>query len=423
MKQTQRMRNAVIQGLILNSVILIIFLGVGGFILLPRFIAVEGMKKDLNITATTYKNFQKKGISFTDLKQSLQSESLKNDSFSKNLVKNIDESFYNNVFSNTGSSDFISYLGELKIKLNDKKNSSDYITKDKLISQLIPVYAKNKSQDVTEVNDFDFINHVENLIYSFNIDSQGEIGVGEIQQLETKTSNTKEKEKNNLDENIYKIPLSLDVTGKKSDVANFIHYFEKVAAIEINDDSFKVYDDNFIQSSVSSSNGVTKNNIYENQVADISLIEFPEYPDSSNIKSNNDLITLMKTSQGEQRYSARININFYVAGIPSYIMQSSIVSLGESYSSLSKDILQASKKYSLQSSKFTTGDKIQALSTLNSLNQLTEELKDEVQVLQKSLSTTTDMYKVYEEAINLQTKIDKIKASYESTIAILSLNN
>jgi len=59
------------------------------------------MKKDLNITATTYKNFQKKGISFTDLKQSLQSESLKNDSFSKNLVKNIDESFYNNVFSNT----------------------------------------------------------------------------------------------------------------------------------------------------------------------------------------------------------------------------------------------------------------------------------------------------------------------------------
>jgi hypothetical protein len=38
-------------------------------------------------------------------------------------------------------------------------------------------------------------------------------------------------------------------------------------------------------------------NIYENQVADISFIEFPEYPDSSNLKSSSDLITLMKKSQ------------------------------------------------------------------------------------------------------------------------------
>jgi hypothetical protein len=87
-------------------------------------------------------------------------------------VKNIDQNFYVKTFTNTGASDYKTYLNELKVSLNDKKNSSDYIVKDALISQLIPVYSKNKTQNAAVVNDFDFINYIENIIYSFNIESK-----------------------------------------------------------------------------------------------------------------------------------------------------------------------------------------------------------------------------------------------------------
>jgi hypothetical protein len=49
-----------------------------------------------------------------------------------------------------------------------------------------------------------------------------------------------------------------------------------------------------------------------------------------------------------------MSLNFYVAGIPSYIMQSAMTEVVASYGSLSGEVLQASKKYSLQSSTFTT---------------------------------------------------------------------
>ena len=167
---------------------------------------------------------------------------------------------------------------------------------------------------------------------------------------------------NSLQEDIFKIPLNFTVTGQKSDIIDFIHFFEKVGAFSIQDEKIFLYTDKFISKKLTGAPINSNYNIYKNQLADISKISMVAYPDSSSIQSNNDIISLIKsTNQSREKYEVSMDINFYVSGIPIYLMKKYIDTLKIDFEQVYTNIEEDAKKYTTEAYNFSSGKEIQAI--------------------------------------------------------------
>jgi len=53
----------------------------------------------------------------------------------------------------------------------DVKSSEDFVKKERTMDFLLPFYNKNNTFSDQGLTDFHFINYVENLIYTFNLEA------------------------------------------------------------------------------------------------------------------------------------------------------------------------------------------------------------------------------------------------------------
>lgn len=419
MKLTTRIKKSIVQSVIFSGVFFLILSGVFIVSLYPDIKEIQWKKQELSETFDTYNTIAKIWLDFNQFKRNVPSVSDSN--YTSLLLENIDESFYSQHFTNTGAGNYNTFLTTVEQKLSDIKSSDEYIKKDRYLNVFLPNYDKNNSFWEDTLTDFYFINYIENLLYSFNLSYEWEIGVGDIVNVEREMqeNNQSEVQIDALQENIYAIPLTFELIGRKSDIVDFLHYFENVSRITISQDWFLVYSDQFIRKRIEWSLPWSDYNIYENQLSEIVSLSLEEYPDTS-VRSTDSLINTMKNLLWNERYEIDVVLNFYIAGVPSYRMQNYVNNVLELYTTLWSEIKNDTQKFLSQKYIYQSSDELIAIQALQSLDLLMNSFEKDILDLQRLTANPQDIEKTYNLATQYSKQLQKIQESYKTQLEILS---
>ncbi len=427
MKLTKRMKNSILQGISFSVIFFVILLWVFFILIYPQITQIEEKKKEFANTFQDLQTISKDWLWFTDFKSIIQSKTT--DSYIRSILINIDKGFFDQNFTNTWTTSYLEYLKEREQYVQEKKSSSEFIRKEQSLDQLLPTYDKDNSFAGEGLTDFYFINSIENLLYTFNLSYIWDIGVGELINVEEEQNSASSSQQSNqaneagassLIENIYRIPISLSIEGQKSDIIDFLHYFENVSSVSISNEGFNVYEDSFIGKRIEWSAPSVDYNIYENQLADISSVQIRDYPDSSSLQTEG-LIAAMKWPQSKEKLDIEIEISFYVAWVPSYKMQTLIQEFIQKQKELWAKIKQNAQKYSTQKYKYSDdSNSLVAIQKIESLSLLMLSFDDEVKKISPKLWKLDEIELLYEQVLELANKLDRIESYYNQQLEILT---
>lgn len=412
-KLTKRMKSSLIQIAGANIFLCLLFIWVLIFFSYPRISIIENQKDQLLSSYEELQKIKKSGISFQNL-QKQAAESITEQSFAQVLLESVSENFYNTYFLNAKESTYEKYLDELEKNIVETKISPEYKEKIEVFNTILPYYSPKIQINDESLTDIHFINYVEKMLYSFNLQSEGDIGIWNIQKVNQNTISP-----NSLDEAIYKIPLDLEVTGNKGDFADFIHFLENVWNIKIQDNQVEVYEDEFISKVIPGRNEWEEYNIYENQIVDIESVVLREYPDSSSIKSEEDLVSRLKIEQSREKIEWEIQLNFYVSGLPWYKIEWFISDFLIRFDTVKDEINTNIWMYETEIYKFSEGKHIQALSSLKSLASLIISFEEDIWNIRAQLARGENIWELYDRVVLYSDQLEKIEQKYGEQITLL----
>lgn len=380
----------------------------------PQIWIIEDKKEDLVMKFESLNELQTRGISFQDLQIEARKDNTNSWFIWDSIPLIVDKNFYTSFFINPDSISYWEFLDTIQERVAETKQSEEYRNKLSTFDSILPYYSPDVQLEGDSLSDSHFINHVENILYTFNLRAQWDIGVWGIQK----------KDQNiqlewSPDDDIYKIPLSFKIEWRKNDIIDFLHFLEHVWSIEIQDDEVRVYSDSFITKTLSGREE-DNSNIYDNQLADVESLVLTQYPDSSSIKSEVDLITRLKSEQAREKMEADISLNFYVSWFPKYRIQSFVWDFLRKYQELSDKILWDTAKYGALLYSYSTGEEIQAVASLESLALLITQLDPEIQALKKQMNTSQDLGQLYDNVVKYDARLDQIEVKYEQQKNLLT---
>jgi len=435
MKLTKRMKNAIIQAMVANIIFLLILGWAILFFVIPRVQIALWLRDSLEEVYANYDTIEKSWIQLQELRAMAMQKESSSDAYTSTLLRNVTPQFYNSIFlSNTSWSSYEEFLQEIKKNVFEIKASDEYIKKDKTLSSILPIYTQDSAFSKEGLTDFAFVNYIENLLYDFNLTANGEIWIGILEKVGGATEEVapvviwEDGEEipaiptNTLEEDIFKIPLSFEITWQKSDVVDFIHFFENVGSIAIKDAQLEIYNDKFISKSLNFNRNAwfESYNIYEKQIADISSVSWEEYPDSSTYDvTQKGLIALMKSDQARERVAVEIKLDFYVSGVPGYRMEQYIQELISDFNKMLQEVWMDAKKYTSQAYKFNNGEQLQAITQLQNLDTLLIAQQENIKNLQMELMSRVDIQMTYETSISQREMLDWIIKTYNAQKEIL----
>lgn len=423
MKLTKRMKSAIIQASIVNIVFFLILVFAITLFIVPKINEIISLKWDLWQIYNDYNTKKQNGITYGELRQIANQESLNNDAYISNLLRNVNQNFYEQSFTNTWSQPFSEFLETVESRVLDVKFSDEYIIQDQKLNTVLPVYTQDNSLQKDGLTDFYFINYIENLIYTFNLWVRWEVWVWAIEKIWENSRTTDEEEQDNaLQEDIFRIPLHFEIDGQKSDIVDFIHFFENVGSINLKDNSLEIYNDKFISKVIEWEIRTSSYNIYENQISDIESIEWKEYPDSSTQAQSWDLITALKWPQAREKASIELHLNFYVAGVPGYRMEKYVQDVIDDFQSLSQLISADAKRYTVQAYKYKEWVQLQAITQLQNLDALMVDQQEWIQQMTLAMVRKDNIQDLYEKAVNFRAIIRWVDQSYDQQKIKLNAN-
>ncbi len=334
MAKTKREINAIIINFSVTIVLFIASLSVLLFYILPWYNDVSDLKIEAMTTYEEYKEIQKKWQSFNDFKKSVESMSSGDDSsYTNKILEDIDNDFYQKYLVNTEYNNYDSFVTEISKKYSD---TTEFEEKTKKLAKILPSYSDQISDFWDNfLTDFKFINYIESLADTFNINFNNSIGIQDVNVVEGYSTSANDS---SLETSIYYIPLELDVSWRKESILDFIYFIKRVGQIQETKTKDGDYDISFVQwvsstfktlaiKAISWQERKQWYDLFNNQMSDIEYIEFPEYPDSSFDLNNNysDVISFVKNTQWRESINVKIGLRFYVKGLPIYKIEEQIL--------------------------------------------------------------------------------------------------
>lgn len=418
-KINTRIKSAIMQGFIFNVILTVTLLWFFLYSTLPNLFVVREKQSTLQEAVSYYKNMQSQWLTLKELKAEYWKSSLK-DPYVTNLLKTIDENFYEENLVNTTDGDYKTFLLSKKQSILEEKDSDEYRSRDAKISTILPSYSDSQNIEWS-LTDYQFISYIEALLFTFNLETQDSIGTGNIESI--KSVDTKNIE-NSLNTSIFYIPLELSVVGQKKDILDFLHYLENVGSINIENGEIQIYTDNVITKPLEWEQVSSEYNIYENQIADIQYIVMKDYIDASPQPNNADLSTFIKQTQGRERFTAQIKMQFYISWLPDYKVEKFITDTSEKYEQIQKLVTQEIAKIKKATTKVDSGDVLFAISTINSLGGILNSMETSSKDLRKTfLQDPSKIESVYLKTQELDSKLDQIQDVFTKNKVILDTIN
>ena len=415
MKRTKREQNSVI---IYFSLYLIFTLWLVYFwatYIFPSIKEVEGLKKSVATTYTNINRVKKEWLSLKEFQDKLSTglvytpEEWKDNLYMDEILKSIDESFYNDNIKNSSEENFDIYIKKISDKYSDMTSFDE---KEQIISNILPVYSEYVS-DLwpNSLSDYKFINYIESIAETFSLDLNNSIWITELRLLDNYTIWLWDT---SLETNIFYIPLLFEVSWNKESIIDFLHYIDNLWKLEIDKDNNVIVktetDKDFLSFKNLVLKGQTKDekyNIFNNQIFDIESIEIGDYIDSSfDLKNTEEsFINYLKNTQWKEQYSAKIQLRFYVKWIPVFKIEKYIKDFVWDFTKFRWEVWKTMWNPNLNS-----GDR-QKLTEINSV--MTQLQGVVIVAIQKSLSTKDNIEESYKQVNIYKSVLEDYKATLE----------
>ena len=412
MKLNKRIKSSLIQTFIFNVILLIMAVVFAVFVLWPSFLEIQEKKTALSAEYDRVNSMDKNGIEFQDFKALSNTAELSG--YLKEIIKTTSADFYERNFKNKNAEqNFESFISQKETAVLAEKKASLLQDKTEIVDTLLPIYVTNDWEEW--MTDFEFINYVESLLYSFNLISRNSIWVWELKRVDDSDIT-----KTHLDSNMFYIPLELQITWQKWDIIDFIHYFENVWSIGISEGNPEIYTDKALSKKLVWSGDA--DNIYKNQLSDIQRLSMDAYIDASSDVSRWSLSDFVKTTQNRQRFSAGLELRFYVQWLPDYKIQNYVQSVVSMHANLLKESQQA-LKLTFNNAWTPSSSTLNAKNAIRSAANVLTVMQDDIKKLRVSLwKKDQDLTVVYSEAEEYKSRLDKIQVVMQESANVLNTN-
>ncbi len=416
MKRTKREENALIIVNVIYWALIIIILYFFISYIVPSIKDISLLKSSVSATYLDINRIKKEGVNYSEFNENIKSviqqtnvDKTEDNLYLSEILKSIDENFYNENIKNSTDKDFNIFIDDLSKKYS---NSSTFDNKVEVISKILPVYSEEVS-DLWDnaLNDFKFINYIESIAETFNVNFTNSIWISELKLLDNYSVWVWD---NNLDTNIFYIPLTLDLNWTKSSILDFLYFVDNIWKIELDKDQNINIKNDLNKDFLDFKNKVLKwqikdewYNIFNNQVFDIESVEFDNYIDSSFDLNEPKVsfISNIKNTQWRDLIKVNVSLRFYIKWIPIFKIENFV-----------RDFIADLKKMkseveSYLSKLWQDSTKSKKLTEINAtLNQIQINI---IPWIQKTLSTKVGLDEAFRQ-VNIYKKIlDNYKKDLE----------
>lgn len=359
----------------------------------------------------TLREIEKHGLSFADYRS--VKKDFKGNKNLENIAWIIEKEFFEESFKN----DWVEFQSFDEFIKNKEKNideimrSEEELAMREISNTVLPSFSKH-GLDFGESNTFSeikFVNYVETIMQTFNLEYSGDIGIGDVLPIETEESKNTNKskvkdssQKDLLVDKIFYIPLSFSVVGNKASIIDFIYFIEKVWNVNVSSESLEIYSDgyfkkwdkNFRNADLVLDGASKKSdyNPYLNQLIDVESITFEDY-----IYEKREwdaplefLSNIRKFPQWQEEFSAEVTLRFYVKGVSDYKVEKKYQDTIAEIVTYIPDIQKSISRLSALSTKQKTPEIALLMKRLVTYQNLTQSL--EINSQRYQLLTTEEVY-------------------------------
>ncbi len=433
------------KNIFLNMWIFVVFILTYGLYLSGELSLVKANKSALQQEMNSYKDIQKQWLSYEQILASIWNEEadLKK-MFEESEKSNTQESVYKNIFWNTTDKNYLDFLSEKELNIWEYLQDESIQNRNQKLSIALPFYGEavdsvirrtwswssNELQDISEVRltDVGYVNYIERLMRSFSLVTHSPISVGNAVLVDEKEL---ENTQNSLASQMFYIPLTLDIEGRKADVVDFIHFIQHVGNISIvsKDEDFQdieFHRDSVVQKRIIWDPVKPWYNIYENILTDIKSIQFEEFLDSSTTQrpstGEQNALSFLQFIKGwpnaNQAFKATIELKFFVRGLPIYKKDSYVLSVVEKFQTLSWKIALTTSRVNSQNI-LKTPEMVEVANSLKTLSMYVQNNTPKFHHFRQSFEKREISDTLFKQAYKAEQELDVIEALLEKNNTIL----
>lgn len=403
MKRTKRQENWIIIHFVFYFIAVIGLLIVIFSNIIPQIKEIENDKK---LTKDLYENITRVKNEWLSYKEfiGLNNWWNKNRVISE-IIKWMENDFYSKHLVNTSNSKYSDFLNAKEEELKNDENSQKIEEKTEQLSKILPYYT-DTWVDLwnNSLTDYKFINYIESLLQTFNLSTDNPIGINKINILEDFIWT--ENKKDQLDSNLFYIPLNMTLKWNKQWIIEFLYFIENVWKItvqewEVSIDKVEwILSRNWRKTVLEWDKFNAKYNVFEHQIIDIEKISMAEYLDSSYLsRGEKDFKEFIIIDQWTENYEITVNLQFYVKWQPIYKIEEYILEILNKHSESTKIVNSILKN--------PESDEIKK-ATANKYNKTLITLSQTVAKLRKEMTNKDKLEDTYQKAQSLNNKLDPI---------------
>lgn len=372
---------------------------------------ISSEKWELLQKIKTLSEIEKYGLSFEDYWS--MKKDFKGNRNLENIASIIEKEFFEESFKNEWKEfqTFEEFIKNKEKNVDERMRSEEELAMREISNTVLPSFSVH-DLDFGESNTFSeikFVNYVETIMQTFNLEYSWDIGIGDVLPIETEESKdmSKSKKKTGKEEDllvdkIFYIPLSFSITGNKASIIDFIYFIEKVWNVNITSENLEIYSDGYFKKwdknfrnadlILDGASRASNYNPYLNQLIDVESITFENY-----IYEKREwdaplefLSNIRKFPQWQEEFSAEVTLMFYVKGVSDYKIEKKYQDIITEIVAYIPDIQKSISRLSALSTKQKNPEIALLMKRLVTYQNLTQSL--EINSKRYQLLTTEEIY-------------------------------
>lgn len=373
---------------------------------IPELAKIEAIQFETQNQIDRYEKEVKEGIPLSAFMQHVSDASLK-----KLLQTEDGNQYFVANLKNQESPNYDTFLTGRESYIDEMNKSWVLAQRDTQLNKILPSYTQGFWVE-GNMSDLAFVNYIEGLLKTFWLKSTSPIGIDQVIPVNPEDTNTATQ--------LFYIPLSLDISGRKTDVIDFLYFVQNVGEVaniskQNGVDTLTIHKDTLLPKVFAWQTPASGYNIYENKLVELDEVSLPEYIDTSSSlrpssQSSVEGLVSFTRANGEQNdeYHAKVWLKFYVRGLPSYKIEAFIENVIEKFNTLSSEVGEKLATAKNRNALSLDGNMIEKINILSSMSVYLETLGENIGTLQAGLLQKTNLDNLYKTASDIDYQIENL---------------